>query len=145
MFYIEIPPLRERLSDLEDLVSYFRELFNLTFSKNITKVSDDAFGVLKNHIWPGNIRELKNTIERAMIFTSSGMLKGKELEIRDNDGDECVEISFPKNKDAVIPLKELEAKYIKHVLSVMGGNRTHTAGLLDISVPTLLSKIKEKE
>jgi transcriptional regulator with PAS, ATPase and Fis domain len=65
---IELPPLRERLEDIPDLVGFFIHHFNMHMAVNVQGIDGIALEALQNHPWRGNIRELSNTIERAMIF-----------------------------------------------------------------------------
>ena len=76
---LNLPPLVQRRNDIPDLVGYFISLFNLKMGLNITGVSTDAISALKNHTWEGNIRELKNAIERAMLFCDGETIHKADL------------------------------------------------------------------
>ena len=65
---LEIPPLRERVSDIPILADYFLEKFNKKAKKNVTGINNAAMEILKKHAWPGNVREFSNVIENAVIF-----------------------------------------------------------------------------
>jgi formate hydrogenlyase transcriptional activator len=75
VFPIALPPLRERVSDIPLLVWHFVEKYGERMSKQISRISDDSMDALKTYTWPGNIRELQNFIERAVIFTRGDVLK----------------------------------------------------------------------
>ncbi len=143
VFQIEMPPLRERLDEILLFANYFRELFNFSFNKEVEGFSENATDKLISYDWPGNIRELKNAIERSILFCKSKQLDDIVL----SNSDENIEISsefiFPDSKESLISLHKLEVKYIKHALKLLDENRTHTAKKLGISIPTLLSKIKK--
>ena len=76
---LEIPPLRERLDDMELLCKYFIEIFNKKFGIYIEKIDDEAMGYLENYSWPGNIRELENVIENAYNFVESDHISINQL------------------------------------------------------------------
>ncbi len=143
VFHVDMPPLRERPDEILFFANYFRELFNVTFNKSVIGFTQNVIEKLQTYPWPGNIRELKNVIERSVLFEKNNKIEDITLiQAEDN-----VEISnsfiFPSNKNTIIPIEKLEVKYIKHALKLFDENRTHTAKALGISIPTLLSKIKK--
>ncbi len=154
---LELPPLRERKEDIKLLSEHFRNIFNLTFSKNINRLSKGAIITLKSHSWPGNIRELKNTIEKAMIFCRNDIIESGDLNIHsnaitdknkfsensyNNDEESKNIFSIDLSKNTTPALKEVETLYIKRVLELFKDNRSEAARVLGISRTTLLSKIK---
>jgi len=135
VFAIELPPLRERKSDIPLLVRYYISFFSVKTNKKLKGISKEAEELLKQHNWKGNIRELKNVIERAVIL---------------EDGEYITEASLPydihsadtKNEDAY-DLAVIEKYHIKKVLKLTNGNKTETSKLLNIGLTTLYRKLDE--
>jgi len=141
VFYIKIPPLRERRSDIIPLLDYYRALFNRQFKKNITGFSEGALEILTNYEWPGNIRELKNILERAFILARKNLITEYELPIelkrnRMEKTDISQSSSFPS-------LEELEKHHIKEALERTNWNITKAAELLGISRFALQRRMKK--
>ncbi|MCB9767968.1 MAG: sigma 54-interacting transcriptional regulator [Candidatus Omnitrophica bacterium] len=142
---IRIPPLRERLEDLEPLIELFIGVFNRQYDKKVRTISPAALQVLKRHAWPGNVRELEHVIHHAVLmadgstvwvehlpnttFTDSGF---GSSEGGRRGGDGAVEM---------ISLDELEARHLKRVLDHLNWNKTQASRILGISRPTLDRKI----
>ncbi len=135
-FTISLPPLRERKEDIEDLAYYFLKNSS-KLKKNVNKIAADFIDKLKSYEWPGNIRELKNVIERAMILTDSDTLTINLLpeEYFENHTD------FELDKD--VTLDKLEKEYILKVYNETNKNKTLTAKKLGIGAATLYRKLKE--
>ncbi len=141
---IHLPALREKKEDIKSLANYFKNLFNLTFSKNINEISSSALKKLEEYSWPGNIRELKNVLERAMIFCHDNVLKSEDIVLEKNKFSKQENgFKYPHDCENLLSLRKQEKKYIKHVLQVMQGHKSNTAKLLDITLTTLLSKLKK--
>jgi len=140
---IELPPLRERPEDIPLLSQHFINRSNNKLKKKINGIASDCMSLLLKHQWPGNVRELENAIERAVILSETAMLLPENLptnlgiQHETNKMDEVFEGFSLK-----IAQKLLEKKLIEKALMETGGNRTHAARLLEISHPSLLSKIK---
>lgn len=131
---IEIPPLRKRKQDIPELAKYFIDFYSMKLNKNISRVADDFISLLMDYSFPGNIRELKNIIERAVILADKGNL---------NPGLLPAEISLshksspdPKNLD------EVEKNHILTVLGEAGGNKPKAAEILGIGLTTLYRKLQ---
>lgn len=136
-FTIFLPPLRERLDDIDLLAHHFLGIYSAKFQKNITEMSEDFRAALKCQRWMGNIRELKNVIERAVLLSSGEML-GVDL-LPD-------EIRTPtKTIDtiAILTLEEVERNHILFVLKQADNNKSQAAKLLGIGTATLYRKLKE--
>ena len=142
---LQLPPLRERRSDIEDLVNYFLEYYNRKYNCRARALSAELLGVLQKYHWPGNIRELENLVKRYVIL-------GNEDGISNDLVARPVESSTPDiNFDGPISLKkitrqatrELERKVILKVLQVNHWNRKKAARALGISYRALLYKIRE--
>jgi len=136
---IEVPPLRERPGDIGLLIEYFQKKYSALYCKPYCSISNEAVQWLKKQIWRGNVRELKNVIERAVLTSTK-----KILEV--NDFSLIEEFSLPSEKaeeSTQLCLKEIEKKMIKKALEKTGGNRTHAARILGISIRTLRNKLNE--
>jgi DNA-binding NtrC family response regulator len=133
---INIPPLRERKTDIIPLVEHFISINNITFSKQVKEIDEEAQDMLVQYQWPGNVRELKNTIEEIMAFISGTKISIEHLPTRLL---EHQKFAFPEN--SVLTLQELEKKYIRRILSLTGYNIQKTAKLLGIARPSLYRKM----
>jgi DNA-binding NtrC family response regulator len=132
VFRIELPPLRERREDIPMLVNYFVRKFSLQMNKKITRVSPPAMNLLQQQTWSGNVRELENAVERAMVVA-------QEPEIRDSDfvfRATLVPNGGPKSLD------EIEKAHILRTLQSVGWNQTRAAEILSIDRVTLHHKLK---
>jgi transcriptional regulator with PAS, ATPase and Fis domain len=76
---LHLPPLRDRKEDIPELIGYFVNKFNMQMGKNVTDVSQEALKLLINYNWPGNIRELSNSIERAILFCDGARIIPADL------------------------------------------------------------------
>ncbi len=132
-FQIMIPSLDERREDIDALTNYFLLYFSEKLNVKIRKVSANFIQKLKNHHWKGNIRELRNVIERAMILCDDDLLDVQHLPF------EMQEIG---DSDA-LDLPTVEKNHIRKVLKLSQGNKTKTAEILGIGLTTLYRKIEE--
>lgn len=139
VFQILLPPLRERISDIEELSSYFLHLFSSKMNKHIKSLSNETLEALKLYEWKGNIRELRNTIERAVILSSNDEITLNELPF---DLQQLTPSSHQKEFSA-FELARAEKLHIQKVLNYTNGNKTKTAELLGIALTTLYRKITE--
>jgi len=128
VFPITIPPLRERKQHIIKIAQYLIEKLSEKFGEGTKKLSKSAIESIKNYHFPGNIRELENIIERAIILS-----KGEDIEIKIEK-----DIEWQEND-----LKSVEKKTIIEVLKKTGGNKQKASQLLGISLRTLYNKIKE--
>ena len=131
---INIPPLRERKEDIKEFIDYFVLFFSQKLNKNISSVSDDFYSLLQNYSFPGNIRELKNIIERAVILSDSGQLSVGLL-----PEDLSVQSAKFISRGS---LEEVERNHILAVLDETGGNKTKAAEKLGIGLTTLYRKLQ---
>jgi DNA-binding NtrC family response regulator len=138
VFGIHLPPLKERREDVPLLVHHFIEKFNAETGKRVQGVAPAAMAVLQGYAWPGNIRELRNTVERAMILTDGELLGEEHLppEMQPGGG-EAAALRLPLGQ----PLDQVEKDYILATLQRSGGNKARTAELLGISEKTLYNKL----
>lgn len=140
VFQIELPPLRERLADIEPLAQYFTQLFAARTNKKIEGLSPEFLAALRQHNWPGNIRELKNLIERSVILANSALLDVDTLPYEIRRHAQAMETG--KTLSA-FDLASAEKIHIQKVLNYTNGNKTEAARLLNIALTTLYRKIEE--
>ncbi len=143
IFPIYIPPLRERKEDIIPLANHFLRQFALKFGKNMREISDDAKQILLNYQWRGNVRELKNVMERICIMYEGDRLDVEHLPSDIRDGD-LLRNDRKENRSGF--LKKLEATerdMLIDALSQTGGNVVQAAKLLGIPRGTLRHKIKK--
>lgn len=137
---IKVPPLRQRKEDLDDLIYFFINMFNKEMSKGIRTIEDETKSYLLNYKYPGNIRELKNIIERMVVLSNDGVLRRKI----NNDKSEMESIPI---KEEIVSYKEarknFEINYIVNILKRCNNNITHAADLMGISRRQLFNKISE--
>ena len=142
---IHIPPLRERKEDIPLLIHHFIQKFDLAMNKNVTDLDHKALEVLMNYKWYGNVRELENTIERAIVLTDKNIIELENLPIEIQNFKEEFQLEPLPDEEYSIKKasKALETNLIKKALIKTKGNHTHAARLLEISHRALLYKIKE--
>ena len=131
---INVPPLRERKSDIPVLVDKFLFKYGIEYKDKFVKISSEAMEILKRYHWPGNIRELENVMQRAIIMCD------KNIEVKDLPEQLKFKINFPEA--SLLPLKEIEKNHILKVLASTGNNKTKAAKILQIDRKTLSQKIQ---
>jgi two-component system, NtrC family, response regulator HydG len=133
VFRVELPPLRTRRDDIPALVNHFVQKFSLAMSKRISRVSPSAMNQLQQQPWLGNVRELENAVERAMVV-------GQEPELREQDF-----IFKPQSvsNGSSKTLEDMERAHILRVVEECGGNQSRAAEILDIDRVTLYHKLKK--
>lgn len=142
IFQIKLPSLRERVADIELLVNFFLKSFSLKTGKNISSVSSDYLKALKNHPWKGNIRELRNVIERSVILTDSSELEIDSLPLDISVYKNELDSSHTKMMSA-FSMASAEKMQIQKVLNHTKGNKAEAARLLEIGIATLYRKVEE--
>ncbi|UOF92610.1 PrpR N-terminal domain-containing protein [Fodinisporobacter ferrooxydans] len=146
--YLYLPPLRERLEDLEEICRILIARHNSKFGKQMVGVRDDVIHLLKSHDWPGNIKELKNAFEDMLLLTNGHYVERKEAEIvwkryKQMSGKPIREIDANKAAlDMSGTLDEIETQVILHVLQQEGMNQSKAAARLGINRSTLWRKLK---
>jgi len=139
---IKIPPLREREGDIELLADFFLHKYSLEMGKKVTRIEPAAMRLLKSHNWPGNIRELENAIERALIMADSNTITTADLSLpfnKDTAGDRSV-VRIPPGG---IKWDEVEKELILQALTMSGWVQKGAASLLGLSTRVLNYKIKQ--
>ena len=145
VFTIALPPLRERLEDLPLLLESFLDKFSTRFGKRVLSIDPEALRLLLAYSWPGNVRELENAVERGVILSDGATLSLASLPGQIIGAAAAGTGALPASDSLSIPEAEiaLEKELIRRALDKTGGNRTHAARLLEISLRTLLYKLKE--
>ncbi|MBI5886028.1 MAG: sigma-54-dependent Fis family transcriptional regulator [Deltaproteobacteria bacterium] len=142
---IKLPPLRERVEDIPGLVAHFIDKYAKKFGKRVKAVSPEVVAELKGYQWPGNIRELENVIERAMILEEGDVIGKAALPMREAAFDLGLCIPFTDSLSIKRAQEVIERELIVRALEKTGNNKTKAAELLDISMTALLYKIKNYE
>ncbi len=138
VFHINLAPLKERHDDIPLLVQHFIDRFSREGGKKLQGVSPEAMELLCGYAWPGNIRELRNTLERAVILCGTGIIEPEHLpgELASGGG-ESAYLKLPHG----LPLREIEKEYLLASLSRLQNNKARTAQALGISEKTLYNKL----
>ncbi|MBC9796818.1 sigma-54-dependent transcriptional regulator [Sinomicrobium weinanense] len=130
---INVPSLRERKTDIPLLVEKYIRKYGVEYKDRLLSLVPEAMDVLLRYDWPGNIRELENVIQRAVIMCDG------QIELRDLPDTLKFQIDFPE--DAFVPLVEMEKQYVQKVLRAVNNNKTRAAEILGIDRKTLRSKL----
>jgi two-component system, NtrC family, response regulator AtoC len=141
---IQMPAIRERVSDVPMLAEHFLRRFAKENGKSIQGFAEATLDLLVRYPWPGNVRELENCIERAVVLTRNELLTPDDLPPQLRQG---AEDAPARETDALVPLKQWledpERRYLEHALRVKNGNRQETAKALDINRTTLFNKMRK--
>jgi transcriptional regulator with PAS, ATPase and Fis domain len=146
---IIIPPLRERKDDIVTLASHFVEYYCKSFRKEVDLLPNTVLDLLLGHSWPGNIRELENVIQRAVLMARNNMITERDIVLNDLAGNHTGASDYFSEKITNLPstsLKEVvaqfEADVIKYVLKEKKGNVPDTAGVLVLGKTALYDKMR---
>lgn len=134
-FIIEIPPLRDCPEDILPLAEFFLQEMNTTLKKSVTGFDEEAKKVLYNHTWTGNVRELRQTIQSAVLMTGKGLIAADALGLDVGEAECSSEFALVDEKT--------QKERIRKALREAGGNKRQAARLLEISVPTLYKKLEQ--
>ncbi len=138
VFHINLAPLKERHDDIPVLVQHFIDKFGREGGKKIQGITPQALKVIGDYAWPGNIRELRNTLERAVILCGGGPIDVEHLPSElASGGGESAYLKLPYG----LPLREVEKEYILTSLVRLQNNKARTAQALGISEKTLYNKL----
>ncbi len=132
---IQVPPLRDRKEDIPLIADKFLYKYGNEYKGRYVTIDTEAKALINRYDWPGNIRELENVIQRAVIMCD------RTIGIKDLPETLKFQIDFPK--EGLLPLKEMERKYIQKVLVATNNNQTKAAEILQIDRKTLRAKIRE--
>jgi two-component system, response regulator FlrC len=146
VIHLALPPLRNRPEDIRNFAEHFVEKFAKSNQIALPKISTEAYSELENYHWQGNVRELENTIHRAVLLSNDGIIDEASLLLDSKPRGQAAQNSGMANSNMVgQKLEDVEKKLILDTLNFAGGNRTHAAEILGISIRTLRNKIKEYE
>lgn len=147
---VRLPALRERDDDILILANYFLDVFNKEFKRNIRSISPAAIKLLAGHAWVGNVREIRNVMERAILFEKSDVLLAETISLQQINRTEGTPASVPVivNQDYQLPetgisLEVLERNILKQALDHSKGNKTRAAALLGLSRETMKYRLKK--
>jgi len=132
---IELPPLRDRGNDIIILAEFFLKKYTYKYNKPTLKINQQAHEKLLKYSWPGNIRELQHTIEKAVILSESAILKPDDLYLRNNDS--------VNSSNSFTTLEEMEKQMIQQAIEKNFGNFTAAADQLGITRQTLYNRFKK--
>ena len=134
---IELPPLRERGNDIVTLAEFFLRRFTQKYNKPELKINQQALDKLMSYSWPGNIRELQNTIEKAVILSETLIIKPDDIYLKP--------VSEIKSLDSIATIEEMEEKMMLFALEKNNGNFTAAAEQLGITRQTLYNRLKKNK
>ncbi len=132
---IKIPPLRERIEDIPELVEYLLEKINRDLHRKVTRISGDVLREFQTYRWPGNVRELENVLTQAVVRTAGDVLSRVSI----NEGRNSASVEA----DDLRSLAEVEKEHIIHVLKQIDGNLGRACEILGITRPTLRKKMDD--
>lgn len=149
-FPVKLPPLRERIEDIPALAQYFLEKFAMRYDQPARSFSPKAMRILMHYHWQGNVRELENTIERAVVLCETKMITEEELhllagtpEIPDAPADKPAEVHFTATSGTILPLDKIKEQAIRIALEATGGNIQEAAHKLDIGRATFYRMLEK--
>lgn len=151
VLHVNLPPLRERKEDISELIMHFMNKLSVKLNKEIYDISPVAMNKIVSYSWPGNIRELENTVERAVNLCSGHIISEDDVFIdnvqesfnfHSNAGEAESNIDIISKTD-IEPLEVIEKRAIERALNISGGNITTTANLLKVTRNTIYNKMKK--
>jgi len=140
---IELPPLRARGTDVLLLAQSFLKSFAASMKKNVTGIDEGAAERILTYPWPGNVRQLRNFIERAVALTTRDHIQATDFPDKFRQYRSSQLVLDTENPADLIPLEEVEKRYIQHVLKSVAGNRSLAAQVLGLDRKTLYRKLKQ--
>ena len=140
---IHVPPLRERMEDIQLLTDHFLTLYAEKYDRPMAGVSQAAYQKLFSHPWPGNVRELQNVIERAVLLAKGERIEPVDLPFDNGGASSGASPTFAWDVPPNMTLEEIEKFVIERTLQRTGGNKQKAANMLGIYRPRLYSKIKK--
>lgn len=137
---IHLPPLRERPDDVVELIEYYAGYFATNYGKTNIKIDQEVLDLLKHHSWPGNVREVSNVVERAILMTRDGRIKLSDIDVAVAEG----RITIADRRQLTIDLspfgtslEDIECNVVIQVLNMVDWNRSKAAEFLKISRPKI--------
>ena len=141
-FPIVVPPLRDRREDIPLLADHFLKKYTKNMTKSIKAISADALQLLMHYNFPGNVRELENSIERAVLLETTELVQPSNLPTQILSMISSQPALFSPDSTGILPFEELERQTLAHALRVMDNNVTKTAQALKMPRSTLYRKLK---
>ncbi len=141
---LEVPPLRDRPEDIGPLADFFVDRFNRELGKSVASLDDEMLGILQGYSWPGNIRELKNLMERILLLENCEALQPEHMPqaiLHPNGSRPSASTEHFRPE----PISAVELRHIQRTLEYTGGNKSRAATILGISRQTLREKLKQGE
>jgi len=142
VFSLELPPLRERIEDVPLLVDHFIAQFSEQNQKKILGVDHDSLDALRSHPWPGNVRQLRNVIERASIVSHGPLIGSADLPPEFKPAGQQ-DLTFQVRLGTSVD--EVERELIYRTIEFAGGNKTRAAEILGVSLKTLYNRLERYE
>ncbi len=144
VFHIHLPPLRDHREDIPLLAEHILRDINTKHGKSVRGIGAEVLDIFMSHTWPGNIRELRNVLERAAIMTEKDLISRSSLpgefgRVASKNPSDLSGIKFPVGTT----VDAMERELILQTLSATGNNKTRAAELLGVSLKTLHNKLKE--
>src|SRR5579863_4427022 len=140
VFTIQLPPLRERVEDLPQLIQMFVHYYAAQNHRDVVGVDDDCMVALQAHPWPGNVRQLRNVIERALIVCNGRMIRRVDLpeafRLAGTNAGSFIKVPLGSS------FEDVEKELISRTIEFTGGNKTRVAEILGVSVKTLYNKLE---
>lgn len=149
VLHVMLPPLRNRKNDISELIQHFINKLSVKLNKDVADISPAALNKIMSYNWPGNIRELENTIERAVNLCSGEIIKEEDVFIENynkttNLSKDNLAIQKPLISEIEIePLEVIEKRAIERAILISGGNISTTASLLKVTRNTIYNKMKK--
>ncbi len=140
---INLPPLRDRKSDIDELVPFFINKLSSKLDKRVIGITEEALKILKQYNWPGNIRELENIIERAINISNGEFITKYELPREILDCGKIQDDDMKNDYFKIEPLDIIEKRVIEKALHITSGNISNAANLLNITRNTVYNKMKK--
>jgi DNA-binding NtrC family response regulator len=140
---LDMPPLRSRGTDVLLLAQHYLEAFATRAAKEVEGLSDAVAEKLINYSWPGNVRELRNVIERAVALTRYNKLAVEDLPEKIREYRSSQVFIGGEDPSELVPIEEVERRYIDHVLRAVDGNKTVAARILGLDRKTLYRKLQQ--
>ncbi|MEN0111446.1 MAG: helix-turn-helix domain-containing protein, partial [Planctomycetota bacterium] len=142
---IVVPPLRKRPEDIPVLAEFFLERYNSETGRRLTGFDTKAMEAMLSYRWPGNVREMKNVVERAVVLARGDVIDVDDLVLSTLKTSGDTEAELPSGKGGAyeaIPLSEVERRHILATLKSTGWNKSRSANILGIERSTLDRKIR---
>jgi two-component system response regulator HydG len=143
VIHLELPPLRARGTDVLMIANHLAKQFSKRANKQFGGISEPAAERLLNYSWPGNIRELRNVVERAIALTRHDQIVVEDLPEKIRNFQSRQFLIDGSDPSELLPLDEIERRYILHVLDSLDGNKSTSARILGLDRKTLYRKLKQ--